>query len=171
MTKEIWRWTRLITGVGMVIVLTIANLIYQPNMHTHYHAGFLVYIDGVKQDYSGSQYMNTAKCTLHERRKSAAEEQVEKAHLHDNVGDVVHVHRTGARWGDLFKNIKVALPKNKEVNVYINGMRAEQGLKTPIMSNTSALIIVGDNAHIDMSLTIQQSHIKEIEAKSESCGD
>ena len=42
----------------------------------------------------------------HEKEKKDAKEiQLEKAHLHDMIGDVVHVHYKGTRWKDLFANL------------------------------------------------------------------
>ena len=81
----------------------------------HYHAGFRVYIDGQLQNYSDYKYMNFVPCSEHDEKKSKEEEQIERAHLHDGVGDVVHVHKAGANWGDLFKNIGVTLPSEPEI--------------------------------------------------------
>jgi hypothetical protein len=124
--------------------------------HLHYHAGFRVYIDGQLQDYSDYKYMNFESCSLHDEKKSRAEEQIEKAHLHDGVGDVVHVHRAGAIWGDLFNNIGVTLPSDLEI------------LKQAIEPNSSIVITIGKE--IDNSEKVTLEHIKEVEAKSELCG-
>jgi len=122
----------------------------------HYHAGFVVYIDGVKQDYSDYKYMNFIPCSEHDAKKSKAEEQIEKAHLHDSVGDVVHVHRTGAVWGDLFKNIGVRLPAKPEI------------LRQEIEPNSSIDIVIGQQ--IDNPEKVTVDHIKIVEAMSELCG-
>lgn len=122
----------------------------------HYHAGFVVYVDGVKQDYSGYQYMNYTPCSEHEEKKSPEEEQVEKAHLHEGVGDVVHVHRSGAVWGDLFNNIGVELAEQPEI------------LSQKIEPNSSVVITIGNK--VDSPEYVTQERIKEVEAKSELCG-
>lgn len=66
------------------------------NKEVHFHAGFLVYVDGKLQDFSGDIYMSPNVCRKPDVRLSSEEEQMEKAHLHDGVGDVVHVHRKSA---------------------------------------------------------------------------
>lgn len=123
--------------------------------HVHYHAGFRVYIDGKLQDYSDYKFMNFVPCSEHDTKKSAQEEQIELAHLHDGVGDVVHVHRSGARWGDLFKNIGVELPSDLPE------------LTQSIVSDSSIVIMVGNAADKPEKVSIER--IKEVEAKSELC--
>jgi hypothetical protein len=136
----------------------------------HYHAGFRVYIDGTLQDYSDYKYMNFVPCSEHDVKKTPAEEQIEKAHLHDGVGDVVHTHRAGAVWGDLFKNIQVELPKDKQLKGYINGIENEDIMETPIKEYTTAIFVVGDNNASHDKEIVSIEHIKEVEAKSELCG-
>ena len=97
----------------------------------HYHAGFLVYVDGVKQDFSDTKYMHVEACD-EEGHEVEEDEQLEKAHLHDGVGDVVHVHRNDATWKDLFTNIRYEFPSAQEVAGYVNGVRVENILKEPI---------------------------------------
>lgn len=143
--------------IALIVVLVVA-LIYKPTdaEDVHFHAGFVVYIDDVKQDYSDYKYMNFVPCSEHSQKKTAKQEQIEKAHLHDGVGDVVHVHRDGAVWGDLFKNIGVTLPSDLPV------------LSEPIEPNSSIVITVGES--VDKPEKVSLDHIKEVEAKSELCG-
>ena len=138
-----------------VLGLAYAKLATKTGEHIHYHAGFVVYIDGVKQDYSDYKYMNFVPCSQHDEKKSAAEEQIEKAHLHDGVGDVVHVHRSGSTWGDLFKNIGVTLPSDLAI------------LKQTIEPNSSIVITIGKEVGNLEKVTLE--HIKEVESKSELC--
>lgn len=148
--------------LSILVVLAIgaayANWLYKPKVSEdiHYHAGFIVYVDGVRQDYSDYKYMNFTPCTEHAVKKSREEEQIEKAHLHDGVGDVVHVHRNGAKWGDLLKNINVNLPSETDI------------LKQTIEPNSSVVIIIGLPVSTPEKVPIE--HIKEVEAKSELCG-
>ena len=136
----------------------------------HYHAGFLVYIDGQKQDFSDMKYMNVKPCTDDPGKEVHADEQLEKAHLHDAVGDVVHVEAKDAVWGDLFKNIRYTFPKGKTVSGYVNGVVVNDILTYPIHPYDNALIIVGDNHGVNLGQTISKEHIQEIEKKSETCG-
>src|SRR4051812_30234652 len=77
-----------------------------PVKELHYHAGFQVYENGKQKSFADIAYMHDKPCTGKKAEEEKEDEQIEKAHLHDLVGDVVHVHRENATWGDLFKNIK-----------------------------------------------------------------
>lgn len=135
----------------------------------HYHAGFRIYLDGVLQDYRDYRYMNYTACSEHEE-ESAEEEQMEKAHLHDQVGDVVHVHRTGGEWGDLLKNAGIALPSDKPLTGYVDGQKVENILDYPIEANRTAILVVGEEGQEHGSEMVPKEHIAEVEAKSELCG-
>jgi hypothetical protein len=70
--------------VGALVVLAIRFATYNPH-HTHYHANFAVYTACQTGDAP----------ILPEQR----------AHMHDNVNSVVHVHDDGVTWGDFFTNL------------------------------------------------------------------
>lgn len=154
----------LIFAFGFIVWYFIS----QPHKEVHYHAGFIVYVDGIKQDYSDFKYMNFTPCSDHKTKQSKEEEQIEKAHLHDGDGGVVHVHRPLARWSDLFKNIAVDLP-NKNIAVYQDNSKISDNLDLAIIPNQSVIIIVGDTSGIDLTSPVPLSHLQEIEKKSELC--
>ena len=155
--------------VGGLIVVILGWMLWEKQATAaHYHAGFVVYQDGVKQDYSGYQYMNYTPCSEHDVKKSAAEEQMEKAHLHDGVGDVVHVHREGAVWGDLFKNIGVGLESN--VGGYLDGEWKQNILNQPILPYQTMVLVIGENKPEYQQERISREHIIQVEAASELCG-
>src|SRR3989344_6791336 len=93
----------------------------QKEKEIHYHAGFQVYFDGKLQDFSGAKYMTVNPCG--EEENGQENEQLEKAHHHDGVGDVVHVETEGAKWLDLFKNIRFNSDSSNPVEGYVNGKR------------------------------------------------
>jgi hypothetical protein len=131
-----------------------------PSVKIHYHAGFLVYVENNLQDFSGSNFMNIDFClTSH----------TTDTHLHDNVGDVVHVHRTGAVWGDLFTNMRYSFPSGKSITGYINGQSVPDILHYPIKPYNSIIITVGDNSSVDLTKSVPKSHILDIEKRSEGC--
>lgn len=135
----------------------------------HYHAGFIVYADGKKQDFSDVQYMHIEPCADEGQEEESPEhEQIEKAHLHDGVGDVVHVHRNGAVWGDLFTNIKYEF--TGEIQGYVNGEKIDAILDTPIIPYESILIVAGDSNGVNLRETVSREHIVEVEGRSETCG-
>ena len=100
----------------------------------HFHAGFQVYIDGKLQNFSNIKYMETKPCANDEgdETKSPEELQKDKAHLHDNVGNVVHSHVRGGAWGDLFRNIKFNIQSEKGIAAYVNGKEVKNILQYPI---------------------------------------
>lgn len=140
----------------------------------HYHAGFQVYIDGELQDFSGNEYMHETPCTVDGKpveNNEHADEQLEKAHLHDHTGDVMHVHRERAVWGDLFANIKYNFPDGKEIRIFAHGKEIEDLNDYPIIPNDSVVILVGEHEspdeYLENSVTLER--IKEVEKKSETC--
>jgi hypothetical protein len=159
--------------IGMLFVIGLSMYVFfsrnQPEENIHYHAGFLVYVNGVRQDYSDSVYMNVEPCNA-PGVKHTENDQLEKAHLHDNVGDVVHMHRNGAEWQDLFTNIRVTFPKDLPIAGYINGKNIPDILHTPITAYDSAIFVIGDSKGVDLSGYVTKSHIQEVEKKSETCG-
>lgn len=133
----------------------------------HYHAGFIVVENNQKIDFSGFKYMKIEPCGDHEH----ADEQLEKAHLHDSVGDVVHVHRDDPKWSDLFTNIKYPLDYSK-TTAYLNGQKIESFQDQTILPFDSIVILVGENdVEKALAQTVQKPHIEEVEKKSENCGD
>jgi len=137
----------------------------------HYHAGFQVYVNGQKQDFSDFKYMKVEPCgDDHDDEVTPESEQLEKAHLHDGNGDVVHIHREAVVWGDLFKNINY--PLSSDVQGYVNGQLVPQVLSMPIIENASVVFFSGENTDIPAKVAarVTQERIQEVEAKSENCG-
>jgi len=166
----------LIIGLGYFVTLLL-----KPSFETeivapeeiHYHAGFQVYKDNVLQDFSGLEYMHINPCSEKESNKKLTpeEEQIEKAHLHDNIGDVVHVHRPDALWRDLFLNIKS--PIDVVTSAFINNEPVEDILDYPINESDSVVFFVGENENIEEKLksVVTRERIIEVENKSENCGN
>lgn len=140
--------------------------------HVHYHAGFKVFIDGQEQDYSDFQYMSLVPCSTEKQKLTPEELQLEKAHLHDQVDDVAHVHRAGAHWKDLFQNLGVEFEKGKEVVAYSADGVIPDILNTEIQSYQSIVIVVGsqEKAEEYRKNIVTRQHIEETEGRSELCG-
>jgi hypothetical protein len=163
-----------VLGAIVGIVIAIAVNMQQSVFHDdiHYHAGFLVYVNNQLQDFSDLKYMKLTPCGQHEDELTPAQEQLEKAHLHDSNGDVVHVHRDGATWGDLFTNMEYALPEGVNV-AYVNGERFEGDISTyGIHADDSVVIFVGTNDDIETKLeeAVTLERIRVVEGQSEDCG-
>lgn len=86
--------------LGAAIVLGIRFAIYKPD-DVHYHANFALYINGNKEEFKGKQYYTEVEmCTLETMMVPA-----ERAHMHDNINNVVHIEDQAVTWGQFFTNI------------------------------------------------------------------
>jgi hypothetical protein len=160
-----------VVAVVVIFMQYVNRSVDEQKAHgVHYHAGFRVYVDGALQDYTDAKFMNFTPCSEHDVQLTKEQEQMELAHLHDFVGDVVHSHRSGATWGDLFKNINVDLPKDKSLTGYINGIENEDIMNTPIKAYTTAIFIVGSDDSGHGQEIVSEEHIRQVETKSELCG-
>jgi len=66
----------------------------------HFHANFLMYVDGEKIDFSGDKYMeDVAGCSL-----TWLIYPKDRVHLHENNGETIHIHDEGVSWGHFFAN-------------------------------------------------------------------
>ncbi len=111
----------------------------------HFHANFAVFINNKKVDFSDPSYMHLAPCTANDSEIHLEKE--ENVHLHDLVGNVVHVHQSKIVWNDLFNSIKFDLNKKSSQNskntlaFYLNGKKTDTKiLNTPIRKEDKLLI-------------------------------
>ncbi len=140
----------------------------------HLHAGFMVVKNNKQEDFSDPKYMLISPCTTetgedHEETKEHM--RLEKAHLHDEVGDVVHVENGGAIWKDLFINIGYEL-NYTDVEAYINGNKVANFQNLPIKANDSLVVFIGKDNDMGKFLAqrVTEKHIQEVGKKSEDCG-
>lgn len=162
----------IIAGLALKHVLSSQNKPEVKKEAIHYHAGFQVYKDGELVDFSDLKFMHDEPCTLDGKpaEDDHEDEQIEKAHLHDLVGDVVHVHRKNVVWGDLFKNLEYTFPSGTEF--YLNEEKIETGFTTPIKAYDSLTIFVGEDPlkEENLLMRVTKEHIQEVEKRSETCG-
>jgi hypothetical protein len=119
----------------------------------HYHANFAVFEDGKQVDFTKPSYMHISPCTDDGHESSDPKENV---HLHDGIGNVVHVHAEGITWKTLFETLKYwdrleAVEKNASltdegVAIYVDG-------KLETFSYLSQK--VADNSHLLISIRNQ----------------
>jgi hypothetical protein len=96
------RWALFAAGfvLAAIILLGIRFATYSIP-HTHYHANFALYINGKREEFKAAHYYEEiAACTLHGDIQPA-----QRAHMHDEINDVIHVHDDGVTWGQFFNNI------------------------------------------------------------------
>ena len=152
-----------------LILVGLFLLLKQKPTEVHHHAGFVVFKDSEKIDFSDMKYMLIEPCEEEEHEEGEENEQLEKAHLHDGIGYVVHVHRKKVIWRDLFTNINYNIPN--DVVAYSNGQVQQNILDKPIKKHESVIFFVGKNENIDSKRkdTIPVEEIKRVEDKGESC--
>lgn len=129
-----------------------------PPPATHHHANFAVYLNGERLDLSGDQYMEeVAACYAAEEGEIAPEH---RAHMHENVGDVVHVHHPGVTWGHFFENLGFAVGpdyfftgteryfdgEEGTLRIVVNGFLVEDVSNRPIQSQDRLLISFGNES-------------------------
>lgn len=136
--------------------------------NVHLHAGFQVYVNNRIVDFSDLKYMHLNPCEL-DGSAHPEDEQIEKAHLHDGIGDVVHVHRPHVVWGDLFTNLDY--PVSATAAAYINGQSVDSPLTLPIQAYDSLILVEGPVSDLDAKLdqAVTKDRILEIEKLSETC--
>ena len=139
----------------------------------HYHAGFVVFDNNRKVDFSNAKYMNVSPCTLQsseEENVSASDIQKEKAHLHDFDGEDVHVERSGAKWSDLFTNLNYSINYSSATG-YINGKVVQNFQEQSINPYDSLVVFIGkNNISQDLKQGVTKAHIQEAAKKSVDCG-
>lgn len=96
-------WSLFVLGVllGVVALLLVRFFTYSP-VRVHYHANFAVYINGQREQFKAAQYyQEVAVCSS--TNDITAPQQ--RAHMHDNLNSVVHVHDHAVTWGQFFENL------------------------------------------------------------------
>lgn len=173
---------KLLTIKNAVLLLAIISLLgfsgvilknkFLPEKKVHYHAGFIVFKDDKKLDFSDFKYMFEKPCTINGKDDEENEnDQLEKAHLHDNVGDVVHIERDGARWKDLFTNINYPIDYSKTTG-YINGKKVENYQAKAITPDEILVVFIGKNdINTDLVQAPSKEYVEKMAKKSTTCGD
>ncbi len=102
--RKIKRSTALMTGgvlLGVLLILGVRFFTYHPE-HVHYHANFAVYINGQREQFADPQLYEESGAACAEEKQMTP---MQRAHMHDNVNDVVHVHDHAVTWGQFFLNL------------------------------------------------------------------
>lgn len=165
-------FNKIALAISILVIFVLGFFVYRKYFiltDIHYHAGFRVFVDGTLQDFSGPEYMSLTPCS---NEGVQEDEQHEKAHLHDRNGHVVHVHRDGAVWRDLFVNINYPIEEKKPFVAYVNGKRISNLLDEPIQPYDTAIVLIGRSGNHAPYLkqAVTRKEIEEAEKKSENCG-
>lgn len=97
------KWFLFGAGVvlGVLALLIIRLFTYSPPQ-VHYHANFALYINGQREEFKGAQYYQEVSIC---NTSTGITIPQQRAHMHDNVNNVVHVHDHAATWGQFFENL------------------------------------------------------------------
>lgn len=88
---------------GILIVLSIRFFNYKPEERPHYHANFVIYLNGQKEEFKDIfYYIGGESCTTEGEHEVTPQA---RAHMHDMVNDVVHIEDEAVTWGQFFQNI------------------------------------------------------------------
>lgn len=89
--------------VGLLIFAAIRFFTYKPPNHTHYHANFAVYINGQQLKFEDpANYQEVVSCI-----KDDETNPLHRAHMHDGIYDVIHVHADAVTWNQFFENLNM----------------------------------------------------------------
>ncbi len=119
----------------------------------HHHANFAVYVDGERQEFDNfTFYEEIQACSPGDELQPSS-----RAHMHEMVNSVVHVHDEGVTWGHFFANLGYSLSDEALETrdaVYIDDEGGElrfilNGQATNVVANQ--LIGDGDKLLIDYS--------------------
>jgi hypothetical protein len=159
-----------ITLAIFVLTLLIGSIIVKitlPHKDVHFHAGFQIYINGTLQDFSDAKYMSLVPCTDDLKKKVIIHDKV---HLHDEVGDVAHIHQPHVVWNDLLSYLKFRTD-GKPFKAYINKSENDNALNTEIHPYDSLVLSIGKDpdlkAHVENSLT--KKYIRDVETRNGLC--
>jgi len=145
-----------------------------PEPYFHAHADFAIFISGVRFDLvlSKDEYMSTEPCIA----QKGALVQIAQAHsddnffkdvihLHENVGNVVHVHEEGRTWGEFFHSLDMVLEndlfqddqgnqylndENKSWRFYVNNLEVID-LKNKEIQDLDRVLLTYDSVDRDQS--------------------
>ena len=96
------RWVVFAGGLilGALLILVIRLATYKTPA-VHYHANFAVFINGQREEFKGpGYYEEETACKAGENITP-----VDRAHMHDEINNVVHVHDHAVTWEQFFNNL------------------------------------------------------------------
>lgn len=98
-------------------------------------------------------------------------ETKDKVHLHDGIGEILHVHQANVVWGDLFSYLKLSLPSDKPVDTYLNGVRTDNIAQKKIHGYDSLVLLIGKHGDISNYLdkSPSKTYIRYMESRDGLC--
>lgn len=116
------QWLVLLIGVGLGFVALLSwHVATASTGAVHYHANFHLYIDGERHEFDNFTYYEEVQAC--EPIDGVRPES--RAHMHDFIDHVVHVHDDGVTWGHFFANLGYTL--GNDVLVTRDGLVTNDG--------------------------------------------
>lgn len=169
----------LVLGFIIAVVVIAGNIILERNTpeigvvgDIHYHAGFAMYINGQRYNFSQEKYMSTENKTLSNF-----------AHLHDLNGNIIHKHASGVTLGFFFETLGMELNDtclilddgtsycndgNKELKMYVDGEHNDESAEYDLQDEDRILLSYGDELDQEIQKQID-SVSKDACLYSEAC--
>ena len=117
-TKTFWWNVSLLLLV--VLLVSLRLLVISSQQAVHYHADFQVYINGQRELFDNfSYYEEISVCSADYRGSPAS-----RAHMHDNVSSIIHIHERAVTWGHFMSNLGFQLSNRvleTRQDVYVDG--------------------------------------------------
>ena len=145
------KWVLFVVGLllGALVILAIRFATYNVQQ-THYHANFAVYINGQREQFKGPQYYEeVAACSA-----SGPIQPAQRAHMHNNINSVIHVHDDGVTWQQFLNNLGWTLGPN-----FIQDN--QQNMHVEDSTNKLNIILNGQNLTDLTSITNQVIHDRD----------
>lgn len=130
----------------------------------HMHAGFQVY-DGEEQlDFSGVEYMYVGQCD----DMKDPERLQDRVHLHDQIGDVVHIHAPGITWKDLFWSLEKEELIDEIDRMIVDGEEVDVNLEKEIKAYERTIFLIENDMSVDQAWDdiMSLDHIIQVEQES-----
>lgn len=156
-------------GLGLLLTSLLGVNDKHQYEETHIHAGFQIYLEGQLQDYSGGEYMHLNPCSIDYEQTDYSIVQ-ERVHLHNNIGDVAHIHVKGVTYMDLMDSLGVSDLFSSGYIAILNGNEESGLLEKEIEAYDSAIFIIGNKPDNVLMNQVTQEKIIESEKLVENCG-
>ncbi len=158
------RWFAVIASVtaGALIFMGIRFVNYQPAEEVHYHSNFGLYVNGQREQFKNPLYYSEIEdsCSAEEKEITANE----RAHMHENVYDVVHVEDNAVTWGHFFQNLGWVVDNNvirtdkltllpdddNKITFVLNGEKVDFLVNRQIENRDRLLVNYGDSSDKDI---------------------
>jgi len=185
LTRSVW----FVGGIGIIlgalVILSIRFITYHPEEEIHYHANFAVFVNGQREQFKGMQFYEetaAATCSLEH-----VESPMERAHMHGDINDVVHVEDHLVTWGNFFQNLGWGLGNDylkttdsiyivddqNKLTFMLNGKVVTDAANLIIKDEDRLLVSYGNNSDSELKKQsdsiLDTAHKYDIESDPASC--